>query len=132
MNEENKFYAGYWIRRFLCEYLTNIRNLSANTLKSYRDAIRLLMPFIAKCVKKKWTRYSLLILQIPGLPTSWKVLKRQVMFNQDQKYQTGCFCSLAKYVSANSPEHIEWSRNIRNIPVKKTRRTLITYLEKRK
>ena len=32
MNEENKFYAGYWIRRFLCEYLTNIRNLSANTL----------------------------------------------------------------------------------------------------
>ena len=25
MNEENKFYAGYWIRRFLCEYLTNIR-----------------------------------------------------------------------------------------------------------
>ncbi len=36
MNEENKFYAGYWIRRFLCEYLTNIRNLSANTLKSYR------------------------------------------------------------------------------------------------
>ena len=53
MNEENKFYAGYWIRRFLCEYLTNIRNLSANTLKSYRDAIRLLMPFIAKCVKKE-------------------------------------------------------------------------------
>lgn len=76
MNEENKFYAGYWIRRFLCEYLTNIRNLSANTLKSYRNAIRLLMPFIAKCVKKKWTRYSLLILQIPGLPTSWKVLKK--------------------------------------------------------
>lgn len=53
MNEENKFYAGYWIRRFLCEYLTNIRNLSANTLKSYRNAIRLLMPFIAKCVKKE-------------------------------------------------------------------------------
>ena len=49
---KNKFYAGYWILRFLCEYLTNIRNLSANTLKSYRDAIRLLMPFIAKFVKK--------------------------------------------------------------------------------
>ena len=53
MNEENKFYAGYWIRRFLCEYLTNIRNLSANTLKSYRDAIRLLDAFYCQVCEKR-------------------------------------------------------------------------------
>ena len=88
MNEENKFYAGYWIRRFLCEYLTNIRNLSANTLKSYRDAIRLLMPFIAKCVKKEVDK--ILLTDITDTRVA-DFLERQVMFNQDQKYQTGCF-----------------------------------------
>jgi site-specific recombinase XerD len=40
------------------------------------------------------------------------------------------FVALAKFVAANSPEHIEWCREIRNIPVKKAPRTLITYLEK--
>lgn len=128
---KNKFYAGYWILRFLCEYLTNIRNLSANTLKSYRDAIRLLMPFIAKFVKKV-NNTLLLILQILELPTSWKVLKKQVMLNQDQESQTGCFLYSCKVCIRNSPEHIEQSRNIRSIPVKKTERILITYLEKEK
>ena len=40
------------------------------------------------------------------------------------------FVALAKFVASNSPEHIEWCREIRNIPVKKAPRTLITYLEK--
>lgn len=34
-----------WIRRFLLEYLISARNLSVNTQKSYRDMLRLLLPF---------------------------------------------------------------------------------------
>ncbi len=137
MNEENKFYARYWIRRFLCEYLTNIRNLSANTLKSpYRDAIRLLMPFIAKCEKKKKKKKEVDKILLTDI-TDTRVADFLESLEKTGHVQSRpeisdwlLFCSLAKYVSANSPEHIEWSRNIRNIPVKKTRRTLITYLEK--
>jgi len=40
--------AGHWIRRFLMEYATSERNLSANTCASYRDMLVLLLPYAAK------------------------------------------------------------------------------------
>lgn len=42
-SDKKKQYAGYWIRRFLCEYLVTVKNMSANTQKSYRDTFRLLL-----------------------------------------------------------------------------------------
>src|SRR5437867_1216859 len=39
--------AGRWIRRFLLEHVVAERNLSRNTQKSYRDTMRLLLPFVA-------------------------------------------------------------------------------------
>lgn len=131
MNEENKSYAGYWIRRFLCEYLTNIRNLSANTLRSYRDAIRLLMPYIGKCVKKDIDKILLIDItdvRVTGFLESLE--KNRSCSIKTRNLRLAALCSLAKYVSINNPEHIEWSRSIRGISVKKTARTLITYLEK--
>ncbi len=37
-----------WVRRFLMEYLIGERNLAPNTQKSYRDTLRLLLPFAAR------------------------------------------------------------------------------------
>ena len=36
-----------WVRRFLLEHLADERNLARNTQRSYRDALTLLIPFIA-------------------------------------------------------------------------------------
>lgn len=129
-HEKNE-YAGYWIRRFLCSYLTDVRNLSANTVKAYRDAIRMLIAHI--CQSKRMEADSILITDV----TSEAIIS--MLDNVEQK--RGCsiktrnlrlsaFVALAKFVASNSPEHIEWCREIRNIPVKKAPRTLITYLEK--
>jgi integrase/recombinase XerD len=41
-----------WLRRFLLEYLVTERNLSRNTQRSYRDTFRLLLPLLARLVKK--------------------------------------------------------------------------------
>ncbi len=38
MNNHN--FIGPWIKRFLLEYLINIKNLSRNTQQSYRDTFR--------------------------------------------------------------------------------------------
>src|SRR5258708_34729713 len=38
---------GGWVRRFLIEHLVVERNLSRNTQRSYRDTLRLLIPFAA-------------------------------------------------------------------------------------
>ena len=129
---EKSEYAGYWIRRFLCSYLTDVRNLSANTVKAYRDAIRMLIAHI--CQSKRMEADSLLITDV----TSEAIIS--LLDNVEQK--RGCsvktrnlrlsaFAALAKFVASNSPEHIEWCREIRSIPVKKAPRTLITYLEKK-
>src|SRR5437899_7464173 len=43
---------GPWVRRFLLEHLVGERNLARNTQRSYRDALVLLLPFIADYVHK--------------------------------------------------------------------------------
>lgn len=38
--------------------------------------------------------------------------------------------ALAKYVAMQSPEHVEWCRKVRTVPIKKASKKLISYLEK--
>jgi len=37
---------GPWVRRFLLEYLVSERDLARNTQRSYRDTLKLLLPFV--------------------------------------------------------------------------------------
>ena len=39
---------GPWVRRFLLEHLVSERNLARNTQQSYRDTLRLMLPFMAR------------------------------------------------------------------------------------
>src|ERR1700756_1249631 len=43
----NTTLMGPWVRRFLLEHLVAERNLARNTQCSYRDALTLLIPFVA-------------------------------------------------------------------------------------
>ena len=43
---------GPWVRRFLLEHLVGERNLARNTQQSYRDTLRLLLPFSASRLRK--------------------------------------------------------------------------------
>ncbi len=47
---------GPWVRRFLLEYLVSERNLARNTHCSYRDTLRLLLPFVAQKVQREVDR----------------------------------------------------------------------------
>ena len=49
-----------WVRRFLMEYLIGQRNLAPNTQKSYRDTLRMLLPFVAREVGKPIDRLEVL------------------------------------------------------------------------
>lgn len=128
---KNTNYLSLWIKRFLLEYLISVRNLSKNTQESYRDTFRLLLPFIAKKVKK-----SIDQLLIDDLSSD--IIKSSLLYLEDERHcslstrnqRLAVFHAFAKFVGFNSPEHIEWSRHIQMIPFKKAERTLITYLEK--
>ena len=47
---------GPWVRRFLLEHLVSERNLAANTQRSYRDTLRLLLPLLARRARRSVDR----------------------------------------------------------------------------
>ncbi len=71
---------GPWVRRFLLEYLVGERNLARNTQRSYRDALALMVPFIAARVRK----------QIDQLTVEDITAEQVRLFLQDLEQTRGC------------------------------------------
>ena len=122
---------GPWVRRFLLEYLVGERNLARNTQRSYRDTLRLLLPFIARQVRRHVDELAFVDVSA----------ERVRQFLSDLEEHRGCAAatrnqrlaairSLADFVGQQSPEHLAWASQIRTIPFKKAARAAITYLEK--
>jgi site-specific recombinase XerD len=120
-----------WVRRFLMEYLIGQRNLAPNTQKSYRDTLRMLLPFIAREVRKPIDRLEVLDLSSEQI--------RAFLSELEQKRKCGAATrnqrlagihSLARFIGLHSPEHLQWCGDLKNIPLKKAARPLVTYLEK--
>jgi integrase/recombinase XerD len=120
-----------WIKRFLLEYLVSTKNLSKNTQLSYQDTFRLLLPLAAK--KNKKAIDKLLVEEIN--PAIVKGFLSDLETKRDCSISTrnqrlSAIHAFAKFVGMNSPEHVEWCRQVQMIPFKRAKRTLITYLEK--
>ncbi len=127
----NDDYLGTWVRRFLLEYMVGERNLAYNTQKSYRDTLRLLLPFLARNTRRRIDQ-----LRIEDLSAT------QVrVFLQELEEKRGCgvatrnqrlaaIRSLSHFVALRVPTSLPWCREIGDIPSKKAARPLVTYLEK--
>jgi site-specific recombinase XerD len=124
-------WLGPWVRRFLLEHLVGERNLARNTQRSYRDTLRLLLPFVARLARKA----------IDQLHVEDLSAERVRAFLRDLREQRGCGAathnqrlaaihSLAQFVSLHNPEHLPWCRELRAIPCQKAPRPLVPYLEK--
>jgi integrase/recombinase XerD len=120
-----------WVRRFLLEYLIGERNLAPNTQKSYRDTLRMLLPFVAREAGR-----PIDLLKVPDV-SSERV--RAFLAELEEKRKCGTATrnqrlagihSLARFIGLHSPEHIQWCGDLKNVPLKKTARPLVTYLEK--
>jgi site-specific recombinase XerD len=115
----------------LLEHLVSDRNLARNTQQSYRDTLRLLLPFTARCARKAIDR-----LRVEDLSAD-----RIRAFLQDLEEKRGCgvatrnqrlaaIHSLAEFIMVYNPEQIAWCGELRAIPFKRAPRPLVTYLEK--
>jgi site-specific recombinase XerD len=122
---------GSWVRRFLLEHLVSERNLARNTQQSYRDALRLLLPALARRVRKPVDRLAVIDLSADRL--------RQFLTELEEK--RGCAIAtrnqrlaavhaLARFIGLHAPELVEWCGQVRTVPFKKAPRELISYLEK--
>ena len=120
-----------WVRRFLMEYLIGERNLAPNTQKSYRDTLRMLLPFAAREAGKPIDRLDVIDLSSERIRAFLLELeeKRECSVATRNQRLAGIH-SLARFICLHSPEHVQWCGELKNIPVKKTSRPLVTYLEK--
>lgn len=122
---------GPWVRRFLMEYITGERNLALNTQRSYRDTLRLLLPFASSATGKSVDRLEVLDLssnRIRAFLLSLEDKRKCGVATRNQRL--AAIHSLARFVGSHSPEHVQWCGELKNIHVKKAPRPLVTYLEK--
>ncbi|MFQ5853249.1 MAG: tyrosine-type recombinase/integrase [Candidatus Binatia bacterium] len=122
---------GPWVRRFLLEHLVSDRNLSRNTQRSYRDALVLLIPFVASKLGKQVDRLSVLDMTAEIV----RLFLRELEENRGcgittRNQRLAAIHALARFVGLKSPEHIDWCGQIRSIPFKKGLQRPVTYLEK--
>lgn len=122
---------GPWVRRFLLEHLVTERNLARNTQRSYRDTLRLLLPFVAEHTHK--TVDQLLVVDISA------DLTRLFLRDLEEKRKCGiatrnqrlaAIHALTRFVALHSPEHVQWCGQLRTIPFKRAPHVAVTYLEK--
>lgn len=123
--------VGPWIRRFLMEHLVGERNLARNTQTSYRDTLRLLMPFVSEQLKKPVDQLA--VAEITA------ELVRAFLAHLEERRKCGiptrnqrlaAIHALARFIAEHCPEHIDWCTQIRAVPFKRATREVIPYLEK--
>jgi len=127
----NESLLGPWVRRFLLEHLVAERNLAPNTQRSYRDTLRMLIPFSSENVGKQIHK-----LEVEDISAD---LVRQFLQQLEEKRRSSvgtrnqrlaAIHSLAQFIGLRSPEHIAWCGSVRTVPFKKTKRSIVSYLEK--
>jgi integrase/recombinase XerD len=127
----SKNLAGPWVRRFLIDYVIGERNYSSHTQHSYRDMFRLFLPFAAKRSRCTMEQLSLARIQ-PKMIREFTQYLEQVRhcvpstINQ----RVTALRAWAGFVGTNSPEHLEWSRQIKTVHFKKHVLSPRNYLDK--
>lgn len=139
MKKEGINSLGYWLYKYLSEYMVTVRNQSKNTRSSYRDAFKLMLPIIAKSVRKRIDELEVSDITPGRLITFLDYLESERKCTVATRNQRlSAIYALANYIARNSPEHIEWSSSIHSVPLKRRSMDdnnrgsapLIYYLEK--
>jgi integrase/recombinase XerD len=127
----DKILLGPWVRRFLLEHLAAERNLARHTQHSYRDALTLLIPFVADKTQQAVDRLQVVDVSADLVRLFLVYLEqtRQCAITT-RNQRLAAVHALARFVGEHSPEHIAWCGQIRSVPFKKARKTVIPYLEK--
>ncbi|MER9877351.1 tyrosine-type recombinase/integrase [Mesorhizobium sp. M0195] len=113
------------------EHLVAERNLSRNTQASYRDTLKLLLPFASKkggCAVDRMTVEELTPAIVRKFLDHLERDRRCSEATRNQRLAT--IHSLARFIGMRSPVHLAWCSERRAIPFKKTAKTAIGYLEK--
>lgn len=119
MKQSEKELIGYWLRRYLTEYLPVVRNMSRNTIVCYRDALRQLLEYVAD---NGLSPDMLHIEELtPELVVGFLYYIEQVKncSVQTRNLRLSAIHSFASYISTSEPQYLFWYTKLKNIPVKR-------------
>jgi len=119
-----------FVTRFFQEYLTAERNLSQNTILSYRDALKLLLLFMKSRANKSPTNLPIQDIT-PDLIRQFLNFLEQGRGNsiRSRNQRLAALRSFFEFVARTEPRHAEICRQIACLPIKRTTRGPVDYLE---
>lgn len=128
---KNQTLIGPWARRFLLEHIVGERNLAHHTQAAYRDALALLLPFAAERLHKPVDHLELEDISPELLRDFLEHLERDRHCSvATRNYRLAALHSMARFVAIRCPERVAWCASLQGIPVKKTAKPKMDYLEK--
>ena len=122
---------GPFVRRFLLEELVADRNLSLNTQRSYRDAIRLLFVFVAERHSTDPTRVTVEQLDaavVRGFLAHLEDDRGNSIATRNQRL--AALHSLFRFIGRLVPELVDQAAQIQAIPLRRTAAPVMPYLDK--
>jgi integrase/recombinase XerD len=122
---------GPYIRRFLLEHVVADRNLSRNTQRSYRDAIRLLLRFM-----KDRHRIDPTVLTVEHVTAD--VVRDFLQYLEHERKNAAATLnqrvtvihSLFRFVGRHVPESVERASQLQGVPLRRVDHPTVPYLEK--
>jgi site-specific recombinase XerD len=115
----------------LLEHLVAERNLAPNTQKSYRDTLALLLPYVAKRVRRSVDKLHVEDLSADAVRSFLLDIERSRRCAVSTRNQRlAAIHALARFVGDRSPVHVVWCGELRRVPFKKGPRPVMDYLEK--
>ena len=122
---------GPFVRRFLLEELVADRNLTPNTQKSYRDAIRLLFAFVADRHSTDPTRVTVEQVDaavVRSFLVHLEEERRNSISSRNQRL--AALHSLFRFIGRLVPELVDHAAQIQAIPLRRTATPIMPYLDK--
>jgi site-specific recombinase XerC len=122
---------GPWVKRFLLDHLIEERNLSRNTQRSYRDTLKLLLPYATTEQNKPVDRLDVFDLSgqlLRGFLDHLEQNRKCSVRTRNQRL--AAVHAMARFIAERSPEHIAWCSQIRAVPFKRFTRNELSYMDK--
>jgi site-specific recombinase XerD len=127
--EEERMKLAPVVHQFFDHYLPHIKGVSPYTIKAYRDAFKLFLPFAAKHygIKIKSLRLEHLSSQLI-LSFLDDLQKERKNLARTRNHRLAALKSFAKMIRFMYTDHGELADTILNIPQKRSQKTLIGFL----
>lgn len=118
------------LRGFFAEYLPKVRGTSPHTVLSYRDAIKLLLTFVARRKRRSVVDLDFSDLQPDDILAFLDYLESERQNGvTTRNARLAAIHSFVRYASASHPEHLELCQRLLAVPFKRARSRIVEYLE---